>query len=445
MPIELDPLTYGLTIWDLEPGVPHRRRRRQGEDGARRPARRAARRLLPHDRRRVHAHPGHRGAALDPVQGRGDAGAVHQGRRSTGSSSGSTPPRRSRSSSPPSTSAPSASGSRAPSRRSRSSTRSSRRRPTPGCDVVRHRHGPPRPPQRAVEHHRQELRGDLPRVRGPRRPDVGAGLRRRQVPPRRHRQVRQPRRAPTSMLELAANPSHLETVDPIVDGHGARRPGPDRAARLVPGAADPDPRRRRLRRPGRGRRDAGDERHHRLPRRRHDPPDHQQPDRLHDGAGVRPLVAVLQRRGQDRAGADLPRQRRRPRGVRARGPAGLRVPPAVPQGRRHRHVVLPAPRSQRGRRPELHPAADVQGDRRAPQRAQAVRRVARQARRHHRSTRPSRRSPTSRRKLQVALDETRAAGDRRRSRRPARPSRSACCRTSRPASSAARSTGSSPR
>ena len=46
-------------------------------------------------------------------------------------------------------------------------------------------------------------------------------------------------------------------------------------------------------------------------------------------------------------------------------------------------VVLPPPRPQRGRRPELHAAADVQGDRRAPQRAQAVRRGAREARRHH--------------------------------------------------------------
>ena len=52
-------------------------------------------------------------------------------------------------------------------------------------------------------------------------------------------------------------------------GHGAGPPGPGRPARLVPGAADPDPRRRRVRRPGRRRRDAGDERHHRLPRRRH--------------------------------------------------------------------------------------------------------------------------------------------------------------------------------
>ena len=35
----------------------------------------------------------------------------------------------------------------------------------------RARHGPPRPAQRAVQHHGQELRGDLHRVRGPRRPD----------------------------------------------------------------------------------------------------------------------------------------------------------------------------------------------------------------------------------------------------------------------------------
>ena len=235
------------------------------------------------------------------------------------------------------------------------------------------------------------------------------------------------------MLELAANPSHLETVGPIVEGMVRARQDQVDPPGLVPRAADPDPRRRRLRRPGRGRRDAGDERHHRLPRRRHHPPDHQQPDRVHDGARVRPLVAVLQRRRQDRAGADLPRQRRRPRGVRPGGQAGVRVPPAVPQGRRHRHVVLPAPRAQRGRRPELHAAADVQGDRPAPQRPQAVRRGARQARRHH-----ARRGRAGARRLpgQAAGRPRRdpRRSHRRRSRRPSRPSPSACCRTSRPAS-----------
>ena len=74
---------------------------------------------------------------------------------------------------------------------------------------------------------------------------------------------------------------------------------------------------------------------------------------------------LLHRRRQDDPGADLPRERRRPRGVRPGGPAGLRLPPAVPQGRRDRHGLLPAPRPQRGRRPELHAAADVRQDRRS--------------------------------------------------------------------------------
>ena len=96
--------------------------------------------------------------------------------------------------------------------------------------------------------------------------------------------------------------------------------------------------------------------------------------------------------------------------------------------------VLPPPRPQRGRRPELHAAADVQGDRRAPQRAQAVRRGARQARRHH-----ARRGRAGARRLpgQAAGRPRRDAGASApsRSRRPSRRSRSACCRTSRPASS----------
>ena len=50
----------------------------------------------------------------------------------------------------------------------------------------------------------------------------------------------------------------------------------------------------------------------------------------------RPVVAVRHRRGQDGAGADLPRERRRPRGLRAGGPAGLRLP-----GQRfHKDVVI---------------------------------------------------------------------------------------------------------
>ncbi len=139
-----------------------------------------------------------------------------------------------------------------------------------------------------------------------------------------------------------------------------------------------------------------DERHHRLPRRRHDPPHHQQPDRLHHRARSSPArrstAATWPRRCRRRSSTSTATTPRRA----CAWPAGVRVPPEVPQGRRHRHGVLPAPRSQRGRRPELHAAADVQGDRRTPQRAQAVRRVAGQARRHHGRRGRSGRSATSR-------------------------------------------------
>ena len=172
----------------------------------------------------------------------------------------------------------------------------------------------------------------------------------------------------------------------------------------------------------------------RLPRRRHDPPDHQQPDRLHHQPAGGAQLAVLQRRRQDGAGADLPRQRRRPRGVRARRRAGLRVPPEVPQGRRHRHGLLPPPRPQRGRRPELHAAADVQGDRRAAQRAQALRRGARQARRAHRrgGRERARRLPGA--SCRSALDQTARARTGDGQGGQAAQAGRACCRTSRPAS-----------
>ena len=57
---------------------------------------------------------------------------------------------------------------------------------------------------------------------------------------------------------LSPNPSHLEAVDPVITGRasGADRPvRPDRTHRQLHDAPGPDPRRRRLRRPGRGGRD----------------------------------------------------------------------------------------------------------------------------------------------------------------------------------------------
>ena len=66
-----------------------------------------------------------------------------------------------------------------------------------------------------------------------------------------------------------------------------------------------------------------------------------------------------------------------PGGVPVRGRARDGVPPAVPQGRLHRPRLLPPARPQRGRRADGHAAADVQEDQRAPGDAQAVRRQAR--------------------------------------------------------------------
>ena len=92
---------------------------------------------------------------------------------------------------------------------------------------------------------------------------------------------------------------------------------------------------------------------------------------------------VLHRRRPDGAGADLPRERRRPRGVHPGRPAGVRVPPGVQQGRRHRPGLLPPPRPQRGRRPVVHPAADVRPDRAEALGAQALHRVPDRSWRHH--------------------------------------------------------------
>ena len=86
----------------------------------------------------------------------------------------------------------------------------------------RDRHGAPGAPERPRPHHRPPLRGDPARVRGRahdrgRRRDGGGSERRRQVPPRCRRAPHHGRRASVSVL-LAANPSHLEAVDPVVEG-----------------------------------------------------------------------------------------------------------------------------------------------------------------------------------------------------------------------------------
>jgi multifunctional 2-oxoglutarate metabolism enzyme len=76
------------------------------------------------------------------------------------------------------------------------------------------------------------------------------------------------------VISVSPNPSHLEAVDPVVEG--IVRPKQDRL-----GA---DPRRRGLRRPGRGGRNPEPLAARWLLHRWHHPPDHQQPDRLHHTA-----------------------------------------------------------------------------------------------------------------------------------------------------------------
>ena len=85
-------------------------------------------------------------------------------------------------------------------------------------------------------------------------------------------------------------------------------------------------------------------------------------------AALLALLALLLGRRQDGGGADLPRERRQPGSGGARRQDRHRVPPAVPEAGRHRHVLLPQARPQRVRRAGLHAAADVP---RHPQRIRA--------------------------------------------------------------------------
>ena len=274
------------------PRVPHRRLRRAAADEAARDPRRAARLLLPHGRHRVHAHPGPRaaragsrtgssghtkpgprGAAADPRQAQPGRGVrdlpADQVRRAE-----AVLARRRRVGDPAA-------------RRSRVGGRTRRH------GRGRHRHGPPRPAQRPRQHRRQVVRPDLLGVRGQPRPAYGARLRRREVPPRRRGHLHRARRRDRQ------GHAHLEPVPP-----GDRRPGrrghrPREAGHHQPRrrrlhrAADPDPRRRGVRRPGRRRRDAEPLAAARLPHRRHGPRRDQQPGRLHDVAGQRPVERLL--------------------------------------------------------------------------------------------------------------------------------------------------------
>ena len=104
----------------------------------------------------------------------------------------------------------------------------------------------------------------------------------------------------------------------------------------------------------------------------------------------------------------------------------------LPQARRHRHVLLPALRPQRGRRARVHPAADVQEDPRAQEpcskstRLSSSPRVSSPARRSRRPRPPG--APSSTRNTRPASITARTSADwldgrwagLRRGRRPGR-------------------------
>ena len=93
-------------------------------------------------------------------------------------------------------------------------------------------------------------------------------------------------------------------------GHGPRQGRPARRHRVpLPGAPGARARRRRVRRPGRRRGDVQPLRGPGLRGRRHRARRGEQPARVHHRAGSRSLERVRDRRRQDGAGADLPRER----------------------------------------------------------------------------------------------------------------------------------------
>ncbi len=184
-------------------------------------------------------------------------------------------------------------------------------------------------------------------------------------------------------MRLYPNPSHLEFVNPVVEGatrasqtdHSGPQPRALRRRRSVASAAA---RRRRLPRPGRGRRDAQPAGARRLLDRRHDPHHPEQPGGVHDRPDREPLHPLRGRHGEGLQRPDHPRQRRRRRGLHRRRPPGDGVPQRVGSRRRHRPDRLPPLRPQRVRRARLHAADDGDHDQGAPAGLRALRREARQ-------------------------------------------------------------------
>ena len=131
-------------------------------------------------------------------------------------------------------------------------------------------------------------------------------------------------------VTLASNPSHLEAVDPVVEGR-ARAEQTDRSSRdgyhdptialpiLIHGDAS-------FAGQGEVAETLNLARARRLLDRRHAAPDREQPGRLHHRSRGRALDALLERPREGLRHPDRPRERRRPRGRDLRGPPRDRVP-----------------------------------------------------------------------------------------------------------------------
>ncbi len=290
------------------PGVRYRRLRRQAGDGVAGDPRRTAGLLLPHCRCGVHAHPGPRAAGLAAGSG-GEAGGQAGARRAAAHPGAAQC--RGGVRGLPADEVRRAEAVLAGGRGVLDPAAGRRTDRGRSCRAGRggHRDAAPRPAERAGQHRREELRPGLPRVRGQHRPAHGARLRRREVPPGLGGHLH--RRGRCQGLGVAGvQPEPPRGGRPGTRGHRAGQAGRHQQRRAgLQRAAGTHARRRGLRRPGRGGRDAEPVPASRLPHRRHCARRRQQPGRVHHRTDRRPLQRLRHRCRPDDPGTDLPCER----------------------------------------------------------------------------------------------------------------------------------------
>ena len=202
------------------------------------------------------------------------------------------------------------------------------------------------------------------------------GLGRREVPPGRHRRAPQPRRPASSTCTLASNPSHLEAVDPVVEGMR----GPSRTERddtshssTLAGAAStatpPSPARAWWPRRSTCRQLPG----YRVGGTIHivvnnqvgftTAAEHARSSLYATDVAKMVQAPIFHVNGDD------------PEACVRVARLAFAYRPRVRQGRRDRHGLLPPPRPQRGRRAGLHPAPHVRPHRGPPVDPQALHRA----------------------------------------------------------------------